>query len=148
MKMVNTVYKGKIMPGGLAPQCTRYSYTILRRVGLDIMILPYYSNVIMSTMVSQITGFSIMCSTVCSGADQRKHQSSKSLDFVRGIHQWPVDSTHKGASNAENISIWWRHHEWPGSSGSCMQKINCLNLSFSSPHDLYKNINNNATKRI
>ena len=30
--------------------------------------------------------------TVCS----RKHQSSTSLAFVRGIHRWPVDSLHKG----------------------------------------------------
>ena len=32
----------------------------------------------------------------CSGADQRKHQSSTALGFVRGIHQWPVNSPHKG----------------------------------------------------
>ena len=31
----------------------------------------------------------------CSGADQRKHQSSASLAFVRGIHRWPVNSPHK-----------------------------------------------------
>ena len=30
------------------------------------------------------------------GADQRKHQSSASLAFVRGIHWWPVNSPHKG----------------------------------------------------
>ena len=35
-------------------------------------------------------------STVCSGADQRKHQRSASLAFVRGNHQWPMDSPHKG----------------------------------------------------
>ena len=39
---------------------------------------------------------SIVCSSVCSGADQIKHQSSTSLAFVRGIHRWPVDSPHKG----------------------------------------------------
>ena len=39
----------------------------------------------------------IVCSAVCSGADQRKHQSSTSLAFVRGIHRWPVDSPHKGS---------------------------------------------------
>ena len=43
--------------------------------------------------------------TVYSGADQRKHQSSASLAFVRGIHRSPM------ASNEENVSIWWRHHE-------------------------------------
>ena len=51
--------------------------------------------------------------------------------FLRGIYRWPVNSLHKGqwrgalifplicawisgwtqmASNAENVSIWWRHH--------------------------------------
>ena len=53
------------------------------------------SDVIMSTAMSQITGVSIVYSTICSGADQRKHQNSASLTFVRGIHRWPVDSPHK-----------------------------------------------------
>ena len=33
---------------------------------------------------------------VYSGTDQRKHQSSASLAFVREIHRWPVISPHKG----------------------------------------------------
>ena len=45
---------------------------------------------------SQITGVPIVCSTVCSGGDQRKHQSSALLAFVRGIHRCPVYSPHKG----------------------------------------------------
>ena len=56
----------------------------------------HYSYVIMDTMVSQIPVVSIVCSTVCSGADQRKYQSSTSLALVRGIHRWPMDSSHKG----------------------------------------------------
>ena len=56
----------------------------------------HYSDVIMGAMASQITGVSIVFSTVCSGADQRKHQSSALLVFVRGIHRWPVNSPHKG----------------------------------------------------
>ena len=56
----------------------------------------HYSDIIMNTMASQITSVSIVCSTVFSGANQRKHQSSLSLAFVRGIHQWQVDSPHKG----------------------------------------------------
>ena len=56
----------------------------------------YHCNdVIMSAMVSQITSPTIVCSTVYSGADPRKHQSSASLAFVRGIHRWPVNSPHK-----------------------------------------------------
>ena len=38
----------------------------------------------------------IVYSTVYSGTDQRKDQSSVSLAFVRGIHWWPVNSPHKG----------------------------------------------------
>ena len=56
----------------------------------------HYSDITMSTMASQITGVVIVYSTDCWGTDQRKHQSSASLDFVRGIHRWPVNSPHKG----------------------------------------------------
>ena len=52
----------------------------------------YHSGVIMSAMVSQITGVTIVYPTVCSGADQRKHQRWASLAFVWGIHRWPVNS--------------------------------------------------------
>ena len=55
----------------------------------------HYSDVIMGTMASQITSLTIVYSTVCSGEDQRKHQSSASLGFVRGIHRWPVNFPHK-----------------------------------------------------
>ena len=56
-----------------------------------------YIDVIMSAMASQITGVSIVYSTVCPGADKRKHQSPSLLAFVRGIHRWPVNCPHKGA---------------------------------------------------
>ena len=55
----------------------------------------HYGDVIMDTMASQITSLTIIYSTVYSGADQRKHQSSASLAFVRGIHRGPVNSPHK-----------------------------------------------------
>ena len=58
--------------------------------------LMHYSDVIMGVMTSQITSVTIVYSTVCWGADQRKHQSFASLAFVRGIHRWPVNSPHKG----------------------------------------------------
>ena len=55
----------------------------------------HYKDVIMRAMASQITSVSVVCAAVCSGADQRKHQSSASLAFVREIHRWPVDSPYK-----------------------------------------------------
>ena len=68
----------------------------------------HYNDVIMDSMASQITSL-----TIYSGGDQRKHQSSASLVFVRGIHRGPMNSPQKSpmASNAENVSIWWRHHD-------------------------------------
>ena len=57
--------------------------------------LLHYSDVIMGTMASQITSLTIVYSTVYSGADQRKHQSSAPLAFVRGIHRSPANSPHK-----------------------------------------------------
>ena len=49
----------------------------------------------MGAIASQITSLTIVYSTVYSDADQRKHQSSASLAFVRGIHRFPVNSPHQ-----------------------------------------------------
>ena len=49
----------------------------------------------MGRIASQITSLTIVYSTVYTNADQRKHQSSASLAFVRGIHRGPVNSPHK-----------------------------------------------------
>ena len=48
---------------------------------------PHYIDVILTAMASQTTSLTVVCSIVYSGADQRKHQSSASLAFVRGIHR-------------------------------------------------------------
>ena len=56
--------------------------------------LIHYSDVIVSTMASHITSLTFVYSTLYWGADQRKHQSSASMAFVRGIHRWLVNSLH------------------------------------------------------
>ena len=58
-------------------------------------LLMRYNNVIMGVISSQITSLTIVYSIVYSDADQRKHQSSASLAFVREIHRGPVNSLHK-----------------------------------------------------
>ena len=73
----------------------KYALNWISRAWIDIFIL-HYSDVIMSAMASQVTSLTIVYSTVYSSTDQRKHQSSASLAFVRGIHWWPVNSPHKG----------------------------------------------------
>ena len=64
----------------------------------------------MSAIASQITSLTIVYSNVYSGADQSEHQSSASLAFVWGIHRGTGEFPAQMASNAENVSIWWRHH--------------------------------------
>ena len=56
----------------------------------------------MGAVASQITSLTIVYSTVYSDGEQRKHQNSASL---------PSEFPAQIASNAENISIWWRHRE-------------------------------------
>ena len=55
----------------------------------------HYNDVIMGVMASQITSLTIVYSTLYSGADYRKHQSSASLAFVRGMNRLPVNLPHK-----------------------------------------------------
>ena len=89
------IYSTKLIP----PK--GYSYRIL---GLGVLyarscpriIQEHNNDVIMSAIASQITTLRIVYSSVNSGADQRKHQSSASLAFVRGILRWSVNSPHKG----------------------------------------------------
>ena len=68
-----------------------------------------YSDVIMNVMASQITGVSIVCSTVCSVAEQR-YQSFASLSPLWGNAPVTSGFPSQRASYAENASIWERHH--------------------------------------
>ena len=70
----------------------------------------HYNDVLMSTNASQITSLTIVYSTVYSGADQRYHQSSAPLAFCVGNSLVTGEFPAQKASNAENVSIWWRHH--------------------------------------
>ena len=62
---------------------------------VSMLSIKHYCDVIMGAMASIITSPTSVYSTFHSGADQRKHQSSASLAFVRGIHQRSVNSPHK-----------------------------------------------------
>ena len=55
----------------------------------------HYDDVIMTMLASQITSLIVVYSIVYSGVNQRKHQSSASLAFVREIHRGPVNFPHK-----------------------------------------------------
>ena len=91
----------------------------------------------MSAMAFQITGVSIVCSPLVQAQIKRKHQSSASLAFMRGIHWWPVYSPHKvpvtgkcfhlmtswcvimfvqtihsNIIERKMLSFWWHSHHW------------------------------------
>ena len=65
----------------------------------------HYDDVKMSAISCKITSLTIVYLTVYSGIDERKHQSSASLAFVRGIHRWPVNSPHKGPVTRKNYHL-------------------------------------------
>ena len=69
----------------------------------------HYSDVIMSAMASQITGVSIVCSTVCSGA-HKKTSKLRVTCLYEGNPSMIGGFLLKRASNTENVSLWWRHH--------------------------------------
>ena len=68
---------------------------VLKQTNTLFLFAEHYDDVTMGTMASKITSLTIVYTTVYSGADQSKHQSSASLAFVWGIHRGPVNSPHK-----------------------------------------------------
>ena len=86
-------------------------FTHIAILGAPCVAMDHYGDVITNAMASQTTDVSSVCSTVGSGAVQRKHQSSSLLAFVRTIYRWPVNSLSQRAGNAENVSIWISHHD-------------------------------------
>ena len=71
-----------------------------------------YNDVIMSVMASQITSLTIVCSSDYSEMHIKEN--------IKAPRHWPlwgkftgdrwIPCTTQRASNAENVSIWWRHH--------------------------------------
>ena len=60
---------------------------LFEKMDSKLLTSKHYNEAMMSPMASQITSLMIIYSIAYSGADQRKHQSSASLAFVRGIHR-------------------------------------------------------------
>ena len=65
----------------------------------------------MSVMASQIASLTIVYLTFYSGPNQRKPQSSTPLAFCAGNSRMTGDVPAQMASDAENVFIWWHHHE-------------------------------------
>ena len=76
----------------------------------------HYSDIVMITMEFQITSITIVYSTVYSGAIRAQIKEN-----IKAPRHWPLCGEFTGtASNAENVSIWWRHHVlWSWWTASC-----------------------------
>ena len=64
----------------------------------------------MGAIASQITSLVIVYSTVYWGTYQKKYEISASLAFCAGISPLTCEFPAQMASDAEKVSIWWRHH--------------------------------------
>ena len=71
------------------------SHGSMNQLGTHTLTAVHYIDVVMGAIASEITSLTIVYSTVYSIADQRKHESSAPLAFVRVIHRGPVNSPHK-----------------------------------------------------
>ena len=97
----------------------RWFYTPWRSCEATVMETPvlsrfingafHYNDVIMSTMASLINSLTIVCSTVCSGADQ-KTSKLRVTGLCAGNSLVTGEFPTQKVSDAENVSIWWRHH--------------------------------------
>ena len=70
----------------------------------------HYRGVIMGAMATQIISLTIVYSTVYSDADQRTIKAPRHWPLCKEFtgKRWIQVLAHR-ASNAENVSIWWRH---------------------------------------
>ena len=71
----------------------------------------HYNGVIMSAMASQITSLTIVYLTVNSGRRSKKTSKLRVTGLCAGNSPVTGEFPAQRASNAENVSIWWRHHE-------------------------------------
>ena len=95
---MKTIIPQMDLPGSTPCYSRKYQAYITDKNEINVYPINYvhhYSDITMDAIVSQATSLTIVYSTVSSDADQRKHQSSTSLAFVRGIHRWPVNIPHR-----------------------------------------------------
>ena len=83
----------------------------------------------MTDIASQITSLTIVYSTVYSGADKRKQ--CRVTGLCAGNSSVTDEFPTQRASNAENVSIWWRHHEVSIGSDNNLELDKCQPFSRS-----------------
>ena len=84
----------------------------------------------MGPKASQITSLTIVYSTVYSGADQRKASKLCVTGLCAGNSPGTGEFPAQMASNAENISIRWRHHDFwcPNAFAQAVHQIYAIQM--------------------
>ena len=78
---------------------------------IPIIFINHFGDVIMSAMAFQITSLTLVYSTVYSGADNKKTSKLRVTGLCEGNSPVTGEFPAQRASNAENVSIWWRHFD-------------------------------------
>ena len=96
-----------IIPDDLISHCTEqwHNYPVARE-----MSLKHYNDVIMSAMAFQITSLTIVYATVYSSCRSKKTSKFCVTGLCEGNSPVTGEFPTQRASDAENVSIWWRHH--------------------------------------
>ena len=100
----------------------------------------------MTMLASQITNLMVVYSIVYSGVNQRKHQSSASLAFVREIHRGPVNFPHKWLVTRkmfpfDDVIMWYtkctsRHSNWPNYVQEALGSRQPITISIKTTHHM------------
>ena len=109
--------------------------------GEDAKYISHYYDVLMSAIASQITSLTIVYSTIYS-----RHRSKKTS---KPRVTWPLCREFTGtgefpeqkASNAENVSIWWRHYAYDDDTAG-----NVTRCYYYGPHRAWPSISLQFTR--
>ena len=86
----------------------------------------HYYDVTMSAVASKMTNISTVCSTLCPGAHQRNAPKLRVTGLCEANPLVTCCFVSQKASNAINVSIWWRHHgfrSWLGTKQKTSNKL-------------------------
>ena len=94
--------------------CARHPFHLTSRSEVTVWYLEksHYSDVIMSAIASQVTGVSIVCSTLGSGADRWKKSKLRVTGLCEGNSPVTGEFPTQKTSKAGNVFIWWRHQNF------------------------------------
>ena len=106
------IHRWPVAPHKKGQQC-RKCFRVMPSPCISYNQTSHYNDVIMSAMASQITSLTIVYKTVYSRRRSKKTSKLRVTGLCAGNSSVTGEFLAQRVSNAENVSIWWRHHEPP-----------------------------------